>query len=147
MSKKHKFTAPASDAQLIFRGKLKGLKQAVKAAQEAYSEAKKKCLHTIEYSYEIWKWGGHESKDGHTWCADCGEDFGHYCPDSPDHACHYFSEDGLHVKLFTGEIVRKKLDEYDPDNIWDNIVTVNNDCMRYETDDTCLFCGAPQERK
>jgi len=66
-------------------------------------------------------------------CDDCGKRFpGWYCPDSPDHNCHYFTDDNGTVELVTGEFVKPA----DPD--WDK---------EYETDDECLFCGSPEERK
>jgi hypothetical protein len=65
-------------------------------------------------------------------CIICGEDFGWYCPKSPDHICYYRSEsDGWTVILRNGTKVT--LNEHsDPE---------------YQTDDCCLFCGAPEERK
>ena len=44
-------------------------------------------------------------------CNECGEDFGWYCPDSPNHICEYEQEDGT----------------YD--------------------EDSCRYCGQPEERK
>jgi len=79
-------------------------------------------------------------------CAVCGTRFGWWCPDSPDHACHYYTigssraddydprDDTLtnhgRVKLLTGEFVTPP--QHDPE---------------YETDDQCLWCGQPNERK
>ena len=68
-------------------------------------------------------------------CSDCGKRFdGWFCPDSPDHSCHYFTEeDCKSVKLITGEMVLV------PDH--------ENHAFEYETEDECLFCGQPEERK
>lgn len=135
---------PASPAQLAFRGELKALQDAYTQAKETYQKAKANCKHTIEYSYTPAKFGDTMYYDGSTWCADCGVHFGHFCPESPDNACHYYTEDGLHVRLVTGELVQKPHDPPHPD--WD-FVTVEQDCRQFETDDVCLFCKHPHERK
>ena len=60
-----------------------------------------------------------------------------YCPDSPDHVCHYFSvpENGrCYVKDINGEKI------YLP-------ATHTVEDERWETEDQCLFCGQPNERK
>lgn len=77
--------------------------------------------------WEFDDWGG-------VWCETCGKDLGWYCPDSPDHTCHYYSqrdETGCFVKLIDGTR------HYLPyDHRW-----------QFESDDCCLFCGEPEERK
>lgn len=65
----------------------------------------------------------------------CNEYFGWYCPDSPDHLCHYCAdqdEKGYFVKLVNGE--RCNLLNY-------TIKDKNN-----ESNDWCIFCGHPEER-
>lgn len=57
-------------------------------------------------------------------------DNGWFCPDSPDHACHYFTEDGL-VVLTSGDRIQPP-PEHD---------------VTGETEDICIFCGLPEERK
>lgn len=67
-------------------------------------------------------------------CSDCGEYFGWRCKESPDSVCHYYTRDG-EVKLINGSIDKelyKTNPDYDPD---------------YESDDICLYCGHPEERK
>jgi len=63
-------------------------------------------------------------------CLGCGQYFGWRCKKSPDGVCHYFSEDGK-IELIDGTTV-PVAESHDPD---------------YETDDGCLFCGMPDERK
>lgn len=63
-------------------------------------------------------------------CVVCGKSFGWRCKVSPDGVCHYFSEDGK-VELIDGTFVDIPID-HDPE---------------YETDDGCIFCGHPDERK
>lgn len=73
-------------------------------------------------------------KDDSAKCTECNCNLGWYCPKSPDHQCYYYSE----------EIAGKKF------------IVLNNDTKvplpddhnsEYETDDSCLFCGEPDERK
>lgn len=73
------------------------------------------------------------------YCQVCRYDFGWWCPISPDHACHYESitnANGVRfVELINGEriVLPKDLAEMvEPE---------------YETEDTCLFCHDPSERK
>lgn len=65
-----------------------------------------------------------------SYCQGCGQSFGWRCKESPDGVCHYFSEDGM-VELINGNKVS---------------VPANHDAD-YETDDCCIFCGMPDERK
>lgn len=58
-----------------------------------------------------------------------------YCPDSPDHVCHYFTEKN---SVVAGKVAlipagfALPTQEIDPER---------------ETEDSCLFCGNPDERK
>jgi hypothetical protein len=63
-------------------------------------------------------------------CTTCGASFGWRCKQSPDGVCHYYSEDGQ-IELINGNKIP---------------VTPDHD-SEYETDDCCLFCGMPDERK
>ncbi len=64
---------------------------------------------------------------GYAACEGCNRDFGWYCPDSPDHVCHYFIEDGM-LELIDGTLIKA------PEGA-------------EEQYDICLFCGHPEERK
>lgn len=63
-------------------------------------------------------------------CTHCDKHFGWFCPDSPDGTCYYFTDDGK-IHLLGG-------DKVDPKPGHD---------ARFESTDTCLFCGNPEERK
>ena len=85
------------------------------------------CAHTtlIETNYEVGQ------------CKDCKKTFDWYCPDSPDNQCHYYTQDtpeGKGLMFRDGSIMLTKdfPEDWDPD---------------YETDDCCIFCGQPDERK
>lgn len=63
-------------------------------------------------------------------CTVCDKDFGWRCKNSIDGVCHYYSNDGF-IDLIDGRKVPTP-PEHGPD---------------YETDDSCIFCGQPSERK
>jgi len=63
-------------------------------------------------------------------CLVCGESFGWYCPKSPDHVCHYWSNDGWLVLIDGTEAM----------------VPEGHDST-CESSDSCIFCGQPEERK
>lgn len=92
-------------------------------AEAQYENLRKECSHLIE---EV---------DGWASCVICSLGFGWYCPDSPDHVCHYFTEKNT---LVAGKVAlipagfALPTQEIDPE---------------YETEDKCLFCGNPDERK
>lgn len=67
-------------------------------------------------------------------CNDCGSYMGHFCKSSPDNLCYYFSEEAeakLFVTLHNGS--RHSLPK-DHD-------------VEGESDDWCIFCGEPEDRK
>ena len=59
--------------------------------------------------------------------------WGWYCPDSPDHQCYYYTEADENGDRYITTINDEKV-----------IVVSNPD---WETDDCCIFCGDPEERK
>ncbi len=73
-------------------------------------------------------------------CAHCGRDHGWYCPDSPDHRCYCFTDalgdGGIEaLTLFDGTVViRDHQDRAFPG-------------PDYQSPDSCLYCGQPEERK
>ena len=114
--------------QLALSKSLKAIQSAIGVLQQQYQAEHEKCVnHAIAYTV-----------DGHAWCEICEADFGWHCPKSPDHACHYFSErvaPGMepYVQLNNGQIAYLSIDHYEN--------------QEYETDDCCLFCHDPYERK
>ena len=102
------------------------------------NQKKAKHVHNLKQMY------ADESRGflGSAVCTDCGKNKGWWCPDSPDHLCHYFSKEkgGIRVvRLSNGQVVPVPPltgdlagHERDPDN---------------ETEDECLFCGRPEERQ
>ena len=97
--------------------RIEQLREKVREIQQLLGELKEDCSHKIEKRYSS------------AYCSICGEDFGWWCPDSPDHVCHYYSEDG-EVSLIDGTKVKKP-----------------KDASEDESDDWCIFCGDPEERK
>jgi len=64
-------------------------------------------------------------------CTMCGEDFGWHCPQSPDQVCHYYTDRDGQVRLLDGSKV-------EPPSGHD---------AECETEDDCIYCGQPEERK
>ena len=76
-------------------------------------------------------------------CIICGTYMGHGCGKSPDRVCHYYTTEvngQRGVELFEGKFVPLK-------DILSEGETEDDYCMENETDDYCLFCGLPEERK
>lgn len=65
-------------------------------------------------------------------CEGCFEDFGWYCPEAPDHRCHYWFQD---------ENGRKSVDLLDGTR---HELPADTEQPYYED---CIFCGHPEERK
>lgn len=94
------------------------IKQFKDNVADVYHLLKRSCKHKINKSGDS------------AVCSSCGVDFGWYCPKSKDKSCHYSSDNGK-VRLNTGQLVN---------------VPEDHDCD-YETYDSCIFCGDPQERQ
>lgn len=108
-------------------GKVAGTLKAITALRDTISVEAQQALCTHENVIK-------DSESGK--CADCGIDTGWYCPKSPDHTCHYYSEkkpDGYYVRLITGKAHK--------------IVKYSKDKHENEEEDWCIFCGQPDERK
>jgi hypothetical protein len=96
--------------------------QIINDANSHIREIVEHCNHPIDH-------GGTEEYVGS--CPKCGEYFdGWKCSESPDGVCHYYSDEGK-VELIDGSYYSLP-ENYDADN---------------ETDDGCIFCGQPRERK
>lgn len=67
-------------------------------------------------------------------CIICREHFGWRCKKSPDMVCHYYSED------------RNGRREVDLINGITHVLPRDHN-HEYETTDSCIFCGMPDERK
>ena len=63
-------------------------------------------------------------------CAICGSRFRWYCPNSPDHACHYHSHNGL--VLMINRFFEPVPEGHDAEN---------------ESEEWCIYCGQPYEQK
>ena len=83
------------------------------------------CWHEV---IEIKDYGGGK-------CIICKSHMSWYCPDSPDHQCHYFSEIDDEGRPFVESIHGEK------------ILLIGYDPQQNESDDWCIFCGNPEERK
>lgn len=97
--------------------------QRVKQLQTEISNLNESCTHEllVETSHD---------KDG-VWCEECHRGFGWWCPESPDHACHYHTHHGM-VELANGDLI-------EPPDTWEGPESENYDM--------CIYCGDPDERK
>lgn len=115
-----------------FKTELENARLEAKESQKKFQKLLKSCPHDINVPT---RFDGSQS----AYCKICGIDFGWYCPESPDHACHYFSTEREGVRgvelidsTFCTDVPELNDPDHDPD---------------YETDDSCLFCYDPEERK
>ena len=93
----------------------------IKSLKEELHLLYQECTHEETETY-----GFSESKR----CKACDKDLGWGCKESPDGVCHYYTADKK-VKLAGGILV-------DPPKDHD---------FECETDDSCIYCGEPEERK
>lgn len=106
--------------QEMLKVEIAAIKEQVRRAEIRLGQLTKRCTHLIE-----------ESPAHAAVCSICGSRFGWWCPKSPDHACHYHTEDGHKmVRLIDGRSAE-----------------LADDTEGQESDDWCLFCGDPEERK
>ena len=115
---------------------------------------KKNCCHVVKRQTHVDKYGWWEPAQ----CAICDSilEKGWYCPDSPDLICHYFSvteDDGSEtVMLLDGNEVpcpKSRCYDCDPCNMKPRDVCLNPGVpdQEYQSEDWCLYCGHPEERK
>lgn len=108
------------------------LKNQLVEIQRKISEINDNCHHTIIEVGAQPEYGWH----GDATCEDCDTHFGWWCPVSPDHTCYYHTEEigkERGVTLHNGQ--NHIFQEYDLADV------------EYETEDNCLFCHDPDERK
>lgn len=75
----------------------------------------------------------HAHVQAETGCIVCGTTFGHRCPDAPDGRCHYHTVEGSDRLVLMNDGTTVEVQEPVAEE-WQN-------------DDSCLFCGEPDERK
>ncbi len=109
----------------LFNNSMDSLNSARREFRNAINQIKSRCQHVID-----------KTKSDGTKCKICEESFGWYCPDSEDHSCHYFTEHDEVKDLFYVEMINKS--KHYMDKMYSGVD---------ETEDTCLFCGDPEERK
>lgn len=122
--------------QAQFKADVEMAEAAVADAENYLADLLTKCKHVLPklsqpmldllriHDPRSWKWD-------HATCMICGDGFGYRCPDSPDSVCHYFTDAEGRVELIDGLRIQPPA-EHD---------------RKYETTDSCIFCGSPEERK
>ena len=123
--------AELNESQLAFKATLDDLIKKVKKTKAKRDAHLESCTHALSHDSDT-LFG-----DGRVWCEICDKNFGWYCSKSPDQSCHYFTEDSK-ILLNDGTLVDVPRDEEDVGEPYND---------KWETDDSCLFCGAPDERK
>lgn len=132
-----------TDKQISVRSEIERLSEVIRNSEKKLSSLRKDCSHFIGDITDKervllrnapWKVSMRVSI---ATCTVCGLDFGWKCPDSPDSVCHYYTttEDSetFYVELI--DRTKHQMSKYDLAD------------AEYETDDECLFCGHPDERK
>ena len=114
------------------RAKIMLLKDSLRTKNSELATLIDECPHEIEK-------GNKDLESSSAKCKICGSLFGWYCPDSPDHTCHYYSEEEDDGRRYVRLVDGRK--QYLPDSYAKKI----EDCG--ESDDWCIFCGHPEERK
>jgi len=85
----------------------------------------KKCVHKIMKPKH--------SFDNMAICSECDKEFGFYCPDSPDHICHYYHtrDNGIdYICILSGE----------------RYVLSSDHTPMAKDYDVCMFCHLPKSR-
>ncbi len=114
-------------ANIAQRVELKMLTDKLAEIQKKIYDIKSNCRHIIELKFD------------QAWCGDCNQYFGWWCPDSPDNTCYYHTYE-VDAYLLTSRMVtlidgtEHILRDYEGD-------------PKYESDDDCVFCHDPEERK
>lgn len=122
--------------QAQFKADVDAAKQKIEDAKSYLGNLLKTCVHVLPkltpemvdllriHDHRSW------SYDSAT-CMLCSTYFGYRCPDSPDSVCHYYTNEQGRVRLIDGTEIEPP-PEHDTE---------------YETPDSCIFCGSPEERK
>ena len=138
-----KYKAPPRETwmtpeQLAHSELVKEAQEKVAAAETYLGDLVTRCKHAFApltdemrkelkvHSYASWKYDRAS-------CFSCEFDFGWRCPSSPDSVCHYQS---MHSR--PGFV--KLVDDTE-------VPVPDGHDIEYETDDSCIFCHAPDERK
>jgi hypothetical protein len=120
--------------QEAYRKKVLAAECMLQVAQEELTRVVKECKHVLRPLSD----GELEDEWMSIWarCSICGKDYGHWrCKKSPDSVCHYYSHDDVQstrvIDLLDGKIAP---------------IPTGHD-RRFESEDHCIFCGMPDERK
>lgn len=122
-------------ANVAQRVALKMLRTQLAEIQQKIGEIKRNCKHIIIEVGAEPQYGWH----GSALCEDCDVDFGWWCPNSPDHVCHYITHE-IEGYLLTARAVE----------LVDGTEHIIHDYQgdpEYENYDNCVFCHDPDERE
>jgi hypothetical protein len=117
------------------RVELQMLRKKLVEIQQKIGKIESNCKHVLVQVHANPKY----DDNGSARCENCDRYFSWWCPDSPDHACHYITHE-VEGYLLTARAVELVdgtehiLHDYEGD-------------PEYENDDGCVFCHEPDERK
>ncbi len=111
------------------------LRKKLTEIQQKIWKIERNCKHNIEQVGANPKF----NCEGFAECQDCNSHFGWWCPNSPDHICHYFTHEveAFLIKARAVELVDGA----------EHIIHDYQGDPEYETDDVCVFCHEHEERK
>ena len=131
MSRRPKLTPEQQQLKKIFNDKLEEIENEISAAQQKKTSLIHSCNHCFpEIDRKRDSDFRTEQLSYNAYCLICNSRFGHLCLESPDKVCHYYSKNGQ------VELVDKTFAQVPPGHD-----------AKFETDDCCIFCGWPEERK
>ena len=123
-----------SKEALMLKSAIETAKMNLMAAAHAINELKQACV--CEFEPLTQEQLDDEWMSEIANCVICGTSHGWRCKKSPDGVCHYFSNNGKVQLTGNRECDVPQKDEYGEDYDAEN-----------ESDDWCIFCGHPDERK
>jgi len=124
-----KIVQKISEEGKVIKKRIELVERDISELEEDLKSIASKCPHEFRELTDKEKVDRWMSVDAH--CLICDNGFGWRCIKSPDHVCHYYSNDGK-VELIDGTKVDVPWSDYD---------------AKYESEDGCIFCGMPDERK
>lgn len=114
---------------------LKMLRKQLVEIQQKIGGIENNCQHVVVHVHAKSEYGW----NGSARCENCDRYLSWWCPDSPDHTCHYHTHEVEAFLLKARAVELIDGTEY--------IIHDYEGDPKYENDDDCVFCHEPDERK